>query len=65
MPVKDLQQSPITNNMLEALTRGENIGHYSRLTFIMIAPHVVDNEELVGLLTQDQDVDEGDIRAMA
>jgi hypothetical protein len=52
------------NHMLEALARGEDIGHYGRLTFVMIARHFVENEELVKLLTQDQDADEGDIRAM-
>jgi hypothetical protein len=34
------------------------------LTFIVIARHFVDNEELVVLLTQDRDADEGDIWAM-
>ena len=34
------------------------------MTFIVIARHFVDNEELVGLLTQDRDADEGDIWAM-
>ena len=64
MPVEDLKQSPMMNHMLEALARGEDIGHYGRLTFVMIARHFVDNEELVELLTQDRDADEGDIRAM-
>jgi hypothetical protein len=52
------------NHMVEALARGEDIGHYGRLTFNMLARHFVDNEELVGLLTQDRDADEGDIWAM-
>ena len=64
MPVEDLKQSPMMNHMLEALARGEDIGHYGRLAFIMIAHHFVNSEELVGLLTQDRDADEGDIRAM-
>jgi hypothetical protein len=57
MPMDDLKQSPMMNHMLEALNRGEDIGHYSRLTFVMVARHFVDNEELVGLLTQDADVE--------
>ena len=60
MLVEALKQSPLMNHMVEALARGEDIGHYSRLTVIMIARHSVDNEELVGLLTQDRDADEGD-----
>jgi hypothetical protein len=56
MPMDDLKQSPMMKHMLEALNRGEDIGHYGRLTFVMVARHFVDNEELVGLLTQDADV---------
>jgi hypothetical protein len=64
MPVEDFKQSPMMNHMLEALARGVDIGHYGRLTFVMIARHFVDNEQLVALLTQDRGADEGDIRAM-
>ncbi len=49
MCVEDLKQSPMMNHMLEALDRGEDIGRYGRLTFVMVARHFVDNEELVGL----------------
>ena len=51
MPVEDLRQSPMMNHLLEALDRGEDIGHYGRLTFVMIARHFVSNDELVELLT--------------
>ena len=64
MLVEALKQSSPMNHVVEALARGEDIGHYGWLTFIMIARHFVDNEELVGLLTQDRDADEGDIWAM-
>jgi hypothetical protein len=37
MSVEDLQQSPMMNHMLEALDRGEDIGHFGRLTFVMVA----------------------------
>ena len=59
MPVEDLKQSTMMNHMLEALENGEDIGHYGRLTFAMIARHFVDNDELVQLLTKDHDADEG------
>ncbi len=52
------------NHMLEALDRGEDIGHFGRLTFVMVARHFVDNDELVELLTKDHDADEQEIRAM-
>jgi hypothetical protein len=50
--------------MLEALDRGEDIGHYGRLTFAMIARYFVDDEELVQLLAKDQDLHEDGARAL-
>jgi hypothetical protein len=64
MPVEDLKQSPMMNHMLEALDKGEDIGHYGRLTFVMVARHFLDDEELVRLLTKDHDADEKEIRAL-
>ena len=64
MSVEDLKQSQMMSHMLDALNEGEDIGHYGRLTFAMIARHFVDNDELVELLTQDHDADEAEIRAM-
>jgi hypothetical protein len=45
MSVEDLKQSQMMNHILEALENGEDIGHYGRLTFAMIARHFVDNDE--------------------
>ncbi len=64
MPVEDLRQSLMMSHMLDALDRGEDIGHYGRLTFAMIARYFVDNEELVWLLAQDADIDENEARAL-
>lgn len=64
MSVEDLKQSPTMNHMLEALEKGEDIGHYGRLTFAMIARYFVENEELVGLLARDTDADEQEVRAL-
>ncbi len=64
MPVDDLKQSPMMNHMLEALDRGEDIGHYGRLTFAMIARYFMENEELVQLLAKDRDLDEDGARAL-
>ena len=64
MPVEDLRQSLMMNHMLDALERGEDIGHYGRLAFAMIARYFVDNEELVQLLAQDADIDENEARAL-
>ncbi|MDP8951527.1 MAG: hypothetical protein M3N18_04675 [Actinomycetota bacterium] len=64
MAVEDLKQSPMMNHMLEALNRGEDIGHFGRLTFVMVARHFVDNEEMVEILAKDHDAGEQEIRAM-
>lgn len=64
MSLEDLRQSPTMNHMLEALDRGEDIGHFGRLTFVMVARNFVDNDELVELLTKDHDAEEQEIRAM-
>ncbi len=64
MAVEDLRQSPMMGHMLDALENGEDIGHYGRLVFAMIGRHFVDNDELVGLLVQDHDADEQEIKAL-
>lgn len=64
MPVEDLRQSPMMSHLLDALERGEDIGHYGRLTFAMVARYFVENEELVGLLAQDGDAGEEKARAL-
>ncbi|QIN78992.1 hypothetical protein GBA65_11170 [Rubrobacter marinus] len=64
MPVEDLRKSPMMSHILDALENGEDIGHYGRFTFAVIARHFVDNDELVKLMTQDKDADEEEIRAL-
>jgi hypothetical protein len=64
MPVEDLRQSPMMAHMLDALDNGGDIGHYGRLVFAMIGRHFVSNDELVELLTKDQDTDEQEMRAL-
>jgi hypothetical protein len=50
--------------LLEALDKGEDIGHYGRLTFAMVAHHFLDKEELVEWLSKDGDTDENGARAL-
>ena len=64
MAVEDLRQSPMMAHMLDALDNGEDIGHYGRLVFAMIGRHFVSNDELVELLTKDEDAGEQEIRAL-
>jgi hypothetical protein len=64
MPVDDLRQSGMMSHLLDALDKGEDIGHYGRLTFVMVAHHFLDNEELVEWLSKDSDTDEKEARAL-
>ena len=64
MSVEDLRQSPMMGHLLDALDKWEDIGHYGRLVFAMIARHFVSDDELVELLTKDHDADEREIRTM-
>ena len=64
MAVKDLRNSPTMSYLLEALERGEDIGHYGRLTFAMVAHHFMEKEELVKLLMKGGDTDESKARAL-
>jgi DNA primase large subunit len=64
MPVNDLQQSPMMNNLLEALQRNEDIGHYGRLVFVMVGQHFLSEAEIVELLTKDPDCDEEKARGI-
>ncbi len=65
MPVEDLRQSPMMNYLLDALDNGEDIGHYGRPTFAMVAHHFLDKDELVEWLSKDGDTDENEARALA
>jgi len=64
MPVDDLRRSPMMSHLLDALERGEDIGHYGRLTFAMVACHYMDIEELVRLLARGGDTDERKAQAL-
>jgi DNA primase large subunit len=50
--------------LLTALEEGQDIGHYGRLTFAMVAQWFMEVDEIVDLLTQDRDFDEGEARAL-
>lgn len=64
MPVKDLRSSPTMSHLLEALDRGEDIGHYGRLTFAMAAHHFMEKEELVKTLLKGGGTEEHKVRAL-
>src|SRR5262245_43903321 len=65
MSVKELRESPMMDHLLSALERGEDVGHFGRLTFAMIGRHFLDPEELVSWLAKDHRCDEGEAKALA
>ncbi|MBA2277198.1 MAG: hypothetical protein H0W06_05485 [Chloroflexia bacterium] len=64
MAVDDLRQSPMMSHLLDGLDQGQDIGHYGRLTFAMVARHFLDREEVARLLTQDRDFDEREAKSL-
>ena len=64
MGLEDLRQSGMMSHLLEALDRGEDIGHYGRLVFVMVARHFLSDDELVEQLTKDPDCDEQKARGL-
>ncbi len=51
-------------HLLDSLEAGEDIGHYGRLVFVMVARHFVDEEELVEKLLEGAGCDETEARSL-
>ena len=64
MGVDDLRANHMMAHLLDALERGQDIGHYGRLVFAMIARHFLTREELSSWLCQDSTVSEEEVRAL-
>src|SRR5438876_5607614 len=61
---ESLRGSPMMAHLLDALEAGTDIGHYGRLTFVMVARHFLHEEELVSLLSQQPDHNTEDARIL-
>jgi hypothetical protein len=57
MAVEELRKSPMMSHLLDSMDRGEDIGHYGRLVFVMVGRHFLSHDELVEHLTKDKDCD--------
>jgi DNA primase large subunit len=64
MAIQDMQQNEIMSHLLAALDRGEDIGHYGRLVFAMVARHFLAVDELVSRLAKNPGFDEVQARAL-
>src|SRR5947209_17935697 len=64
MAVEELRKNAMMAHLLDALDEGQDIGHYGRLVFAMVARHFMDEEALVSCLTKDRDFSQEDARAL-
>lgn len=64
MGVDDLRANHMMAHLLDALEHGQDIGHYGRLVFAMVARHFLTREELSAWLCKDSTVREEEVRAL-
>jgi hypothetical protein len=64
MAVEDLRQDAMMAHLLDALDKGQDIGHYGRLVFAMVGRHFLEEDQLVEYLSKDKDFGEGEARAL-
>ena len=61
---EELRRNGMMAHLLDALEDGQDIGHFGRLVFTMVARHFLDEEELKELLAQDPAFDEAQALAL-
>ena len=64
MANEELRKNGMMSHLLDALERGEDIGHYGRLTFAMIARHFLSDDELCSWLMKNPGVSEHDAKVL-
>lgn len=64
MAREDLQKSSMMAHLLKALEKQQDIGHYGRLVFAMVARHFLPEAELIALLQQNPGVSDQEARAL-
>ena len=60
----ELRKDGMMSRLLDALNAGQDIGHYGRLIFAMVARHFLPHEEVLMYLQKDRDFTEEQARAM-
>ena len=64
MSAAELRTNRMMSHLLDALAQGQDIGHYGRLVFVMVARYFLPEDQLVELLQADPDMDEARARAL-
>ena len=62
--IEALREDKMMAHLLDSLGRGEDIGHYGRLTFAMIARHFLNDDEVLAEMTKDNTCTDEDARQM-
>ncbi len=62
--VEELRKDSMMAHLLDSLEDGQDIGHYGRLVFVMIARHFLPHDELLQWLMKDEDLGEQEGRQM-
>jgi DNA primase large subunit len=62
--IEDLKKDNMMSHLLASLEKGEDIGHYGRLVFTMVARHFLGEDEVVEWLRKDPDCDEQKARGL-
>ena len=56
----ELRKDSMMAHLLDSLQAGQDIGHYGRLVFAMVARHFMPHQEVLGWLMRDPDFQEAD-----
>ena len=64
MAVQDVRDEPMMAHLLDSLDAGEDIGHYGRLVFAMIARYFMSDGEIIEYLRKNPGFDEEQARGL-
>src|SRR5437016_14059734 len=64
MSVAELRKNGMMSHLLDALAQGEDIGHYGRLVFAMVARYFLPEDHLLKQLQSDPNMNEDKARAL-
>jgi hypothetical protein len=64
MSETELRKNGMMAHLMDALSQGQDIGHYGRLVFVMVARHFLSEDHLFKQLERDSSLDEQKARAL-
>jgi hypothetical protein len=64
MQLEELRKDPMMDHLIDALDQKQDIGHYGRLVFTLVARHFMSEDELSTWLAKDPACSEEDARGL-